>query len=157
MKTDVKCDFLIVGSGFAGSLAAVLLQSAGCDVAVVDRARHPRFAIGESLTPLANRILGDLCRRFDIPNIEPLEHYGSWRKHYPQLGVGLKRGFSYFHHRPGQPFTADREHSTELLVAANGANEIADTHWYRADVDAFLAAEAGRRGIELWEGYQVLF
>lgn len=44
-------DVLIVGAGPSGSTAALLLASAGVDVAVVERAPFPRFAIGESFLP----------------------------------------------------------------------------------------------------------
>ena len=36
----------------------------------------------------------------------------------------------------------------ELLVAASPHDDIADTHWYRADVDHFLVREAQRLGVD---------
>ena len=48
------CEVAIVGSGFAGSLLARILAVLGYDVVLLERGRHPRFAIGESSTPLAN-------------------------------------------------------------------------------------------------------
>src|SRR5437870_5781735 len=48
----------IVGSGFAGSLLARILAVQGHGVALLERGTHPRFAIGESSTPLANLTLG---------------------------------------------------------------------------------------------------
>ena len=48
------CEVAIVGSGFAGSLLARILSVLGYDVVLLERGRHPRFAIGESSTPLAN-------------------------------------------------------------------------------------------------------
>jgi FADH2 O2-dependent halogenase len=47
-------DVAVVGSGFAGSLVALALTRRGRRVVLVERLRHPRFAIGESSTPLAN-------------------------------------------------------------------------------------------------------
>ena len=38
----------IVGSGFAGSILARILQGQGHRVLLLDRQRHPRFALGES-------------------------------------------------------------------------------------------------------------
>jgi FADH2 O2-dependent halogenase len=61
----------------------------------------------------------------------------------------LKRGFSFFHHRFGEPFTGDR--SDQLLVAASPHDAVADTHWYRADFDQLLIREAERAGVEYWE------
>ena len=49
-----SCEVAIVGSGFAGSLLARVLAVLGYDVVLLERGTHPRFAIGESTTPLAN-------------------------------------------------------------------------------------------------------
>ena len=44
-------DVLIVGGGPAGSTAAILLAERGYSVALLEKSRHPRFHIGESLLP----------------------------------------------------------------------------------------------------------
>src|SRR5262252_8204257 len=51
-----RTDVLIIGGGPAGSTAANLLVGRGYRVALLERAHHPRFHIGESLLP-ANRPL----------------------------------------------------------------------------------------------------
>jgi FADH2 O2-dependent halogenase len=47
----------VVGSGFAGSLMAMMAQRLGLSTVLIERGRHPRFVIGESSTPLANLLL----------------------------------------------------------------------------------------------------
>jgi len=148
-------DIVVVGSGFAGSLLANILTRIGRSVLVIDRQEHPRFAIGESSTPTANMVLGDLVRRYQLDAIEPLVDYGSWQSHYPEIGCGLKRGFSYFQHQAGQEFQALADHENELMVAASSADEVADTHWFRADVDSFLAHQLEEAGAELWQSSQL--
>jgi FADH2 O2-dependent halogenase len=144
---EADADVVVIGAGFGGSLTALLLQRIGLRSILIDRGRHPRFAIGESSTPLANLVLEALARRYDLPRLIPLANYASWKRAYPMLGVGLKRGFSYFHHRFDEPFVPRRDHANELLVAASHGPDDADTHWLRADFDAFLADEAQTAGV----------
>ncbi len=47
-----SCDVLIIGGGPAGSTAAALLAERRRRVVVIEKDRHPRFHIGESLLPL---------------------------------------------------------------------------------------------------------
>jgi len=141
-------DFAVIGAGFGGSLMALILRRLGFQVVLIDRGRHPRFAIGESSTPIANLILAQLAKRYDLPRLAPLAEYGSWKEHYPNLGVGLKRGFSYFHHRLGERYVPSHSHQDELLVEASAGNFDADTHWYRPDFDEFVSLEAVAAGVE---------
>lgn len=148
-------DVAILGSGFGGSLLSIILRRLGRSVVMIDRQRHPRFAIGESSTPVADFVLELLCDRYELPRVRPLARYGTWRRAYPDVACGLKRGFSYFHHRPGEPFTSDERHSTELLVSASATDDASDPQWYRADVDQFLAREAVSEGVVFEEGVDV--
>jgi FADH2 O2-dependent halogenase len=140
-------DVAVVGSGFAGSLTAMALRRLGHSVAVIERGRHPRFAIGESSTPLANLLIEELSDTYDLPRVRPLSKWGTWQRAYPHVGCGLKRGFSFFHHTAGQPFGPDPDRERQLLVAASPHDEIADTHWYRPDFDRFLVEEACEAGV----------
>ena len=144
-------DLIVLGAGFGGSLAALLGTRMGLRVALLERTHHPRFALGESSTPLADLLLEKLAREYDLPRIAPLARYGTWKHHLTELDCGLKRGFSYFQHRPGLAFPTRTDHAHELLVTASPSDEVGDTHWLRADVDAFLAREAVREGVALYE------
>src|SRR5579884_124570 len=103
-------DVAVLGGGFAGCLLALVLKRIGRSVVVLERDSHPRFAIGESSTPLANLALEELARHYDLPRLLPLTEYGSWQRAYPELACGLKRGFSYFRHDEGRPFQPARDH-----------------------------------------------
>ena len=144
-------DAIILGASFSGSLLAWILASRGMRVLLIDRGRHPRFAIGESSTPTADACLTRLAARWNLPALAPLARYGSWVAAYPQIGRGKKRGFSYFRHVPGRPFVDGPEHEASLLVAASASDEQSDTHWLRADVDAFLHRQAGWAGVDCRE------
>src|SRR6266404_5769224 len=142
-----QADVAVLGAGFAGSLMALILQRLGRRPVLLERGTHPRFAIGESSTPLANLALEELVRTYDLPRLYPLTKYGRWQQAYPHLAVGLKRGFSFFQHQAGQPFQPRSDHANELLVGASPADEVSDTHWFREQFDHFLVQEAQRAGV----------
>jgi len=146
-----RYDLAIVGSGFAGSLLAMIARRLGLSVVLLEKFRHPRFAIGESATPLANLFIEELASRYDLPRLLPLSKFGSWQESYPHIACGLKRGFTFFHHRLGEPFRDDSARSNQLLVAASPHDRIADMHWYRPDFDHFLVREAEQYGAEYFD------
>jgi flavin-dependent dehydrogenase len=51
MKAEASCDVLVIGGGPAGSTISALLAQRGRDVVMLEKSRHPRFHIGESLLP----------------------------------------------------------------------------------------------------------
>ena len=51
MNIPQKCDVAIIGGGPAGSTAAALLAQKGYDVVLLEKAKHPRYTVGESLIP----------------------------------------------------------------------------------------------------------
>ena len=147
MKSDF--DIAVIGSGFAGSLIAMIARRLGRSVVMIERGQHPRFAIGESSTPLANLLLEELAERYDLPGVRPLCKWGAWQQSLPRIGCGLKRGFTFFQHAFGQPV------SGELLVAASPRDAIADTHWYRPDFDQYLVAQAQALGVDYLDRTQL--
>ena len=147
-KLTPDCDLAIVGSGFGGSLLAMIARRLGYRVMLLERGRHPRFAIGESASPLAGILIEQLADRYDLPRVRPLSAFGTWRRTYPDVVCGLKRGFTYFKHERHEPYRADADRSTQLLVAASPNDELSDTHWLRSDVDHFLVREAMATGAE---------
>jgi len=50
-RQSYDCDVLVIGGGPAGSTAAALLAELGHKVTLLEKSRHPRFHIGESLLP----------------------------------------------------------------------------------------------------------
>ena len=143
-----SCEVVIVGSGFAGSLLARVLAVLGYNVVLLERGTHPRFAIGESSTPLANLSLERLGIRYGLADCFRLATHGRWLAHFPELRRGLKRGFTYYRHHPGQPFDNRGLDSERLLVAASPDDSLADTHWLRADVDHHFVREAVAAGVD---------
>ena len=49
---ESSCEVLVIGGGPAGSTIAALLAQGGRDVLMLEKDKHPRFHIGESLLPM---------------------------------------------------------------------------------------------------------
>ena len=143
-----SCDVAIVGSGFAGALLARILVTLGYDVALIERGAHPRFAIGESSTPLANLSLERLALRYGLTDCYQLSTHGRWLADRAELRRGVKRGFTFYRHHQDSAFADRGLHSERLLVAASPSDSLSDTHWFRADVDHHFVREAVTSGVD---------
>ncbi len=146
MRSDF--DLIIVGGGLGGALLAMIARRLGLHTVLVERGSHPRFAIGESSTPLANLLLEELAVRYDLPKVASLAKWGTWQRDHPELSVGLKRGFTFYHHEWGRPLDHPPEGDQVLMVAASPNEALADTHWYRPAFDHYLVEEAAALGVE---------
>ncbi len=73
-KTEHNSDILIIGGGPAGSTAAALLSQKGWRVTLLERDRHPRFHIGESLLPGNMEILDRLGVTEGLKKIGVVKH-----------------------------------------------------------------------------------
>ncbi|HEV8541968.1 MAG TPA: tryptophan 7-halogenase [Verrucomicrobiae bacterium] len=146
MTSVSKFDFVIFGAGFGGSIMAMVLRRLGYSVLLLERGKHPRFAIGESSTPFANLLLETLAEQYDLPFLRSISEWGLWQTNHPEIGCGLKRGFTFYHHSPGNPIDF-QDRSRQLLVAASPNDRVADTHWYRPDFDLFLLERAMELGV----------
>jgi flavin-dependent dehydrogenase len=71
-----SCEALVVGGGPAGSTVAALLASRGRDVVLLEKERHPRFHIGESLLPLNLPLFEELGLAREIERIA-MPKYGA--------------------------------------------------------------------------------
>src|SRR5215204_4713750 len=133
----------------------MIARRCGLRVLLLERSRHPRFAIGESASPLAGILIEQLADRYDLPRLRPLSAFGTWQRTYPDVVCGLKRGFTYFKHEAGRRYDAKTDRSNQLLVAASPNDELSDTHWLRSDVDHFLVREAMAAGVEYLDEVQL--
>src|SRR6185369_14797622 len=64
-------DIAILGAGFGGALTAMVARRLGFSVVLLERGSHPRFAIGESTSPLANLLLERIAVEYDLPRLLP--------------------------------------------------------------------------------------
>ena len=132
-----RYDAVVVGGGPGGSTLAQLLARSGYEVLMLERERHPRFRIGESLLPATL----PLWRRLGV--IERFERAGFLRKYG-----------AYFCDASGR--------DPELVSFARASRRV-PVHAYevrRADFDQILwqaAVEAGAHGVEATRVSRVLF
>lgn len=67
--TNVQCDVLVIGGGPAGSAVSALLAERGWHVELLEKDRHPRFHIGESLLPHSLPLLKNLGVLSEVESI----------------------------------------------------------------------------------------
>jgi FADH2 O2-dependent halogenase len=154
--TRFDCDLAVLGSGFGGTLLAIIARKLGYSVVLLERGRHPRFAIGESSTPLGNFKLARIADRFGLDWLRPFARYGTWKSTRPDITCGLKRGFSFFRHELGRPFTAQCDNRNALLVSAGPDDSDSDTQWLRAEFDAHVVARAVEAGVPYLDECEIL-
>lgn len=126
-----ECDVAVIGGGPAGSTAAALLARRGYRVIALEKARHPRFHIGESLLPM------------NLPVFE-------------RLGVAEKvRALGVF--KAGADFEADNErgYNTYAFSRALGSSPPHSYQVWRQDFDAMLFQHARACGADTREGHEV--
>jgi len=126
-----ECDILVIGGGPAGSTAAAVLAGRGRDVVLLEKDRHPRFHIGESLLPLNTAI-------FDRLGI---------REQVSAIGV----------HKPGAEFVSDATGKAVQFSFKDGLDPRYTSSWQvpRADFDQLLFRTATERGARAQEGTRV--
>lgn len=142
------CDVIILGSGLAGSTAAAILARHGADVVLIDAATHPRFAVGESMTPQLVEWLHILSERFDVPEIKSLASVGASIRDIGPV-FGTKGHFGFMRHYPGQE--PDPREATQLALPKIFSQ---NSHLFRQDSDSFMFHVAIRYGSTPRQGWR---
>lgn len=126
--STIQCDVLVIGGGPAGSTVAALLAGQGWHVQVLDKDRHPRFHIGESLLPA------------NVPLFERLGVADEIR------AIGM--------YKAGAEFVSPHHEHTQTFFFADAWDKTMP-HAYqvkRAEFDAVLLANAARKGAVVHQG-----
>ena len=122
---------MVIGGGPAGSTAAALLAEAGRDVVLLEREEHPRFHIGESLLPRNLALFERLGVLDDV------------------RAIGV--------HKPGAEFISDETGQAIQFPFRHALDNAYGHAWQvrRAELDALLFRNAGRRGARTMERTRV--
>jgi flavin-dependent dehydrogenase len=128
----LETDVLVIGGGPAGSSAAIVLAERGHRVVQVEKARHPRFHIGESLLPA------------NLPLFERLGVAGQVK------AIGMQKWGAEFvspwHGGRGETFNFSEGWNKSLPFAYQVR---------RSEFDEILIRRAACQGVEVIEGCRV--
>lgn len=136
-----RYDVVILGSGIGGSMLACILAKHGVSTLLIEELTHPRFAIGESLIPETGVRLRILAEKHGIPEIGWLGSFHALRDNV-SAACGVKRSFSFMYHRSGEKHVPQETNQLPTLTPPFGP----DSHLFRQDTDAYLAAMAVKYG-----------
>jgi flavin-dependent dehydrogenase len=131
MLSDDTCDVLVIGGGPSGSTIAALLAERGHDVMLLEKSRHPRFHIGESLLPM------------NMPLFERLGVADEIKR----IGM-VKRGAEFISPWHGDP----------VMINFNEAWDNTCSLSYqvrRSDFDLILFRNAAKKGARTFEEHKV--
>ncbi|HET7300463.1 MAG TPA: NAD(P)/FAD-dependent oxidoreductase [Oleiagrimonas sp.] len=125
------CDVLVIGGGPGGSTVATLLARRGWSVIGLEKERHPRFHIGESLLPM------------NLPIFE-------------RLGV-MDKVRALGKYKAGADFEADNErgYNTFDFCRALGSSPPHAFEVYRQEFDQMLFEHARENGADMRDGQRV--
>lgn len=131
MESMKAVDVAIIGAGPAGAVAAAYTRQRGLSVRMIEKARFPRFQIGESLLPQCMEMLAEAGL------VDAVDKAGFQRKNGAQIVRGNRRRNIVFSDKstPGYDYTYDVT---------------------RADFDLLLARGAEKQGAELYFGHETL-
>ncbi len=120
-------DVIVIGGGPSGSTISTLLAQKGWRVAVLDKDRHPRFHIGESLLPHNNPLFEQLGVMDEVRAVSVIKNGAEFNSMYH----GKSQTF-YFSE------ALDRTLPSGFQV-------------HRADLDLILLRNAARKGAHVYE------
>lgn len=127
MQSKKTTDVVILGTGLSGTVLASILARNGVRVIMLDKATHPRFAIGESTITSTTLLFELLALRYDVPELNHLTNISAVSEHV-QASSGVKLNFGFAYHNEGEEQRADQVNQAlvvnELICSAKTSTPI---------------------------------
>ncbi len=118
-----SCEVLVIGGGPAGTTVSSILKNKGHDVVLIDKDKHPRFHIGESLLPMNLPILERLGVLDEIRDIGLRKNGAEFiSESSPDGTVGQKRSHTFYFKNamnksaPGYAYQVRRSEFDQILL-----------------------------------------
>lgn len=134
-KSEATVDIIVIGGGPVGTTAASLLSDKGYSVCLLEKNKHPRFHIGESLLPMNLPILENLGVLEQIKNIGIIKHGAEFNAIDP-VSNKMKRQTFYFE----KSFNKKYPYAYEVK---------------RSEFDQILFENCKNKGVKVLENHQV--
>ncbi|WP_372365995.1 NAD(P)/FAD-dependent oxidoreductase [Candidatus Uabimicrobium sp. HlEnr_7] len=138
----MQYDIVVIGSGIAGATAALVFSRIGHRVLVIEKRKHPRFAIGESTIPTTTHIFMSLSKKYNIPELRHICHYTALAKR--KMASYPKRHFWYGLHKENAPLSPCKQLMFETFPLPIGP----DVHMLRSDADSYLVSKFAKYGVD---------
>jgi len=100
-------DIVVLGAGIAGATTALCLGAQKLSVLVVERKRHPRWAVGESTVPQTTHDFRCLARDNNVPELANVSSYLGMKN--ANLRTYPKEAFWFGYHKPGEKLLLQNE------------------------------------------------
>ncbi|WP_414589998.1 NAD(P)/FAD-dependent oxidoreductase [Scytonema sp. PCC 10023] len=140
-------DVIILGSGLAGSILATVLARHNVKVLMIDKEAHPRFAVGEAMTPDTDLMMSILSYKYSVPEIDYLSSFNNICNYISPSACGLKRSFNFIYHREGEK---------QSLQSSNKIGVLPSSHLFRQEIDHYMAKVAVNYGAKLLENTNIV-
>jgi flavin-dependent dehydrogenase len=148
---EPDCEVLVIGGGPAGSTIAALLAERGRNVVLIEKDRHPRFHIGESLLPMNNLLFEQLGLRDEIERIGMVKYGAEFISPYHNKSAtfnfanAIDKRFPY-------GYQVRRSVFDEILFKNARAKGAVTVEGYRVDEVEFVAGGGARVRARTEEG-----
>ena len=152
MKSNKDYDVIVIGSGIGGSSIASIIAKNGFSVLSLEKGKHPRLSWGEATLPQSSFWMKFISERYDFPELKVLSDSCLISKEVSKT-CGIKTSIGFAYHEEGK--THDMKTMSNQFLAPE-IPFLSETHFFREDVDMYMANASKKYGVDLMENTEVI-